>query len=148
MQKWVLHHSSLSVNRNYIKNQISTHRFINCCHEFLDIDQLGISRFSAYFQRNTRFCETRFSVFSIFLKSICLSVTHFPKYLFAFTPLEKNTHRQSFFKSNEQNYSFFEEREKNGLTSKKKPMFQGVPMMDSPSQFFEFFIFSDRITKK
>ena len=48
-----------------------------------------------------------------------------------------------------QNYSLFEKRVKNGLTSKKKKlMFQAVPMMDSPSHFFHFFIFSERITKK
>ena len=65
LQKWLLHHSSLSVNRNYMKNQVSSDRFIICCYEFLDIDPLGITRFSAYFQRNTRFRDTRFSVFSL-----------------------------------------------------------------------------------
>ena len=64
-QKWLLHHLSLSVNRNYMENQVSRHRFIICCYEFLDIDLFGITRFSAYFQRNTRFRDTRFLVFSL-----------------------------------------------------------------------------------
>ena len=65
LQKRLLHHSSLSVNRNYMKNQASSHRFIICCYEFLDSDQLGITRFSDNFQRNSRFRDTRFSVFSL-----------------------------------------------------------------------------------
>ena len=46
------------LNRNYMKNQVSSHSSIIYCYEFLDIDPLGITRFSAYFQRNTRFRET------------------------------------------------------------------------------------------
>ena len=65
LQKWLLHHSSISVNRNYMKNQVSSHKFMICCYEFLDIDPSGITRFSVYFLRNTRFRDTRFPVFSL-----------------------------------------------------------------------------------
>ena len=60
-----LHYLSLSVNRNYMKNQVSSHKFIICCYEFLDIDLFGITRFSAFFQRNTCFRDSRFLVFSL-----------------------------------------------------------------------------------
>ena len=56
---------TLSENRDYMKNQLSSHRFIICYYEFPDIDLSGITRFSAYFRRNTRFRDTRFLVFSL-----------------------------------------------------------------------------------
>ena len=122
MQKWLLHHLSLSVNRNYMKNQVSSHRFIICCYEFLDIDLLGITRFQPIFKE---ILVSVILVFGIFLKSYSFVSTRFPKNTrLGFTRLEKKYSfwLLVFLTSNWQNYSFFEKRVKNGLTSKKKPM--------------------------